>query len=397
MERTAKANGINYIIDEDNPELITLVYGYIRQFCIYKNYHALVVDDSHIDSCINANLLTSEFIKSTIETNPNNVIERLKNDSSFNMLLLDYQMPDINGCQLMNMIRQEFPDRAFIFIGLTGCRDGVLKFTQLGADDVIRKPLDTEIVALNLRKAIFNFHRHFQVEERLHSYKRLLVRLADKFRNPITSLMTVNELMSDTNYLIKNSTQLETLSTKVKKSINNIFDELLGYIEVDSYQHALKFKTCSLNSLIATQLFLESQQAKHKNIIIDKYCDEKISALCIPSQIESVITNLTNNAVKYSSIGSKVDIRLYSSNCNIIFEVEDSSPRIPEDEFETIFEPYSHASTIDSKGKEKSLGLGLVLCKEIINAHGGDIGVRNGDRGNIFYFNLPLAKVSGIY
>jgi CheY-like chemotaxis protein len=128
MERTAKAHYIDMVVSEHNSELTALIYGFIRQHDIYRFQHALVVDDSRVDSRIVTNILSSEFIRNDIELNSEKVIERLTLTPSINMLILDYEMPCKDGCQLMQEIKETFLDRPFIFIGLTGSRNGAIKF-----------------------------------------------------------------------------------------------------------------------------------------------------------------------------------------------------------------------------------------------------------------------------
>jgi PleD family two-component response regulator len=156
MERTAKANGIDLIIDESNDELITLVFGFIRQYRIYQNFKALIVDDSRVDSQLISCVLDLDFIDNTIEIKSENVINQLEADPLINIIILDYEMPNVNGCLLMKNIKTVFPNRAFIFLGFTGSRNGAIKFLNAGADNVFTKPLDTEIFSISLRKLIFN-------------------------------------------------------------------------------------------------------------------------------------------------------------------------------------------------------------------------------------------------
>lgn len=387
MERTASVNNVNLLISEDNPELCSLVFGFIKQFKIYQQHHALVVDDSRVDSTVISNILTHEFIHTVIEHDPNNVIEILEENELINILVLDYQMPDINGCHLMQKIQTHFSDRAFIFIGLTGHRNGAIQFLQEGANNVFLKPVDGELFALSLRKHIFNFHKTQQQRNTLMNYKNIINKISHDIRNPIYVLMNINDLFIDDQIQHTSLELVEKLSGTAKENLNHIFDDLLGYIEMTNYKESPRLKACSLNSMIASQLFLETHQAKLKNIIMNQYCEKDATAFCIPNQIELVITNLTNNAVKYSIKNSEIDIRLYKQNTDIIFEVEDSSPHIPPENHQSIFESYkiqnAEKRDIDSKS------LGLTFCKEIIEAHGGIIGVRSGDRGNIFYFKIP--------
>ncbi|MFT7432306.1 MAG: hypothetical protein ACI971_002786, partial [Colwellia sp.] len=73
MERTAKEHFIDMVVNENDSELSSLIYGFIRQHDIYRFQHALVVDDSRVDSRIVANILSSEFIHNDTELNSEQV------------------------------------------------------------------------------------------------------------------------------------------------------------------------------------------------------------------------------------------------------------------------------------------------------------------------------------
>lgn len=388
-ERTAKANGVDLLLDSNDAEVVNLVYGFIRQFGIYQGNKALIVDDSNVDSQVTSHILNAEFIENIIERNPQHVLELLHTDDRINIVVLDYEMPYLNGCALMRAIRKEFPERSFMFIGLTGSRNGAIKFLNEGATNVFQKPLDPELFSVSLRRSIFSYHQLHHEKQMLQDYRQIIGRVAHDIRNPINILATVNEKLTMAMDGDEMAVKLRQLSDSACKNIEKIFEELLGYVELTSYKKTNMLQSCSLKSLIATQLYLEAQQAKYKDIIIKQKINIDAYIHCVPAQIESVITNLTNNAVKYSKIGGIIDVRLFIEHHNIVFEVEDSSPKIAANDLHSLFSPFAKASNIVPTGGEKSIGLGLVICKEIINAHGGEIGVKHGDHGNVFYFKLP--------
>lgn len=109
--------------------------------------------------------------------------------------------------------------------------------------------------------------------------------------------------------------------------------------------------------------------------------------------IVQVIINLVDNAVKYTPAGSLIQIRTEKKNGMVQVTVSDNGPGIPDDQKEKVFDMfYSGANKVaDSR---RSLGLGLSLCRSIINAHGGSIFVSdNQPRGAVFIFTLPLGEV----
>ncbi len=103
------------------------------------------------------------------------------------------------------------------------------------------------------------------------------------------------------------------------------------------------------------------------------------------SMIDRVITNLLDNAVKYTDPGGRVTVKLLEGDRDILVQVKDTGPGIPKDHLPYIFAAFYRISS-DSKGT----GLGLSITKKIIEAHGGRIWVESeAGKGSTFSFTLP--------
>jgi DNA-binding response OmpR family regulator len=385
MERTAKAHYIDMVVSEHNSELTALIYGFIRQHDIYRFQHALVVDDSRVDSRIVTNILSSEFIRNDIELNSEKVIERLTLTPSINMLILDYEMPCKDGCQLMQEIKETFLDRPFIFIGLTGSRNGAIKFLTNGADDIFIKPFDNELFTLTLRKLIFNVHKKNKDKRTLSDYKKIVNNLSKEISDPIYVLTTVNDCLLDKKVSKEQYNTFKELSLMCKEKLTHTFDSLLSYFAVSSYMQSSVLKSYSLQSMISTQLYLESSRDKLHNIIVNKSLDEDIKNLSVPEQIGQVINQLTHDAVLRSHNGGELNIRLYSQNDDIVFEVEHASLS------SSNTEKINTTSTIVALPEIllQAESLNQLLCQKIINEYEGSLGVHHKSAGDVHFFKIP--------
>jgi signal transduction histidine kinase len=107
-----------------------------------------------------------------------------------------------------------------------------------------------------------------------------------------------------------------------------------------------------------------------------------------PKVLGRVITNLVDNAVKFSAPGDAVTVRVDQGGDGIEVSVEDLGPGIPPEARETIFEKFGQVSGVEQP--LRSSGLGLTFCKLAIEAHGGSIGV-DGEigQGSRFWFVVP--------
>lgn len=106
-------------------------------------------------------------------------------------------------------------------------------------------------------------------------------------------------------------------------------------------------------------------------------------------RIDLVMRELLGNAVRYATEGP-IEVRLWREGDTAHVEVEDAGPLISHDRAERIFEPYVN----DAKAQNTGLGLGLYIAREVVGLHGGQMGLRAGERGNIFWFTLPLDEVA---
>jgi signal transduction histidine kinase len=226
-----------------------------------------------------------------------------------------------------------------------------------------------------------------QEKKTLAEYQTFISRISYDISNPIYILMSINDMFIDGNTSSQSLETIKKLSVQSKDNLNHVLNGLLEYIELTSKQKNVALQPSSLHSMIATQLYLEAEQVKLKNIIIHKKYNIEAVALCIPHQIESVITYFTQNAINNTNQGGEIDVRLYVENNDIHFEVEDSCPKLPIAELTNLFKDNETKPSLKPTRDEKSLD--LTLCREVIQNHGGEIGVRYGDRGNIYFFKLP--------
>ncbi|HEY9790295.1 MAG TPA: ATP-binding protein, partial [Candidatus Obscuribacterales bacterium] len=114
--------------------------------------------------------------------------------------------------------------------------------------------------------------------------------------------------------------------------------------------------------------------------------------LADPDRLVQVLINLIFNALKFTSKGGYVQLEAERLPCGQLeLRVVDSGCGIPAGMEEKIFEPFKQTRVSDALSKGGS-GLGLFICKSIVEKHGGTIGARNHDGGAVFYLRLPLKE-----
>jgi signal transduction histidine kinase len=143
---------------------------------------------------------------------------------------------------------------------------------------------------------------------------------------------------------------------------------------------------CDLQDIAGSALERLGPLLKNRPIYSD-FPDEPLICLCRHAQMEIVIINLIDNALKYSPPGSPFSLRGGWHDDNVKLSLGDCGPGVQEQERERIFEPYYRAPKTRSKG---GTGLGLAICKAILEGHGGKIWVEDSPSGGAeFWLEIP--------
>ncbi|MFN7131540.1 MAG: sensor histidine kinase, partial [Myxococcales bacterium] len=121
--------------------------------------------------------------------------------------------------------------------------------------------------------------------------------------------------------------------------------------------------------------------------------DEPAEVRIDPLRMEQVLHNLLSNAIKYSPMGGEVTLRLVPAEDVVKVEVVDHGIGITPEQLEAVFEPFRRPGAL--KNLVPGVGLGLSVCKRIVEAHGGTISVRStAGEGTVFTVELPRPHVA---
>ena len=130
-----------------------------------------------------------------------------------------------------------------------------------------------------------------------------------------------------------------------------------------------------------------------KRRIITKICDEIIPVNADANLIVQVIINLIDNAVKYSEEDTPITVSVKREGDMAVISVSDCGAGIPQEEKEKVFDMFYTGGSRSSDSR-RSLGLGLALCRSIIDSHGGSISLAdNSPKGTVISFTLPIGEV----
>ncbi|MFC2152855.1 sensor histidine kinase, partial [Bacteroidota bacterium] len=194
---------------------------------------------------------------------------------------------------------------------------------------------------------------------------------------------------------ISNDEKLDYLNilNGLSQKTNNLLDDLLLWARIQMNTLEFTIEKINLESLISTSIAIVEQKAIEKNIKIETQIDD-INLEINKSSIQTVIRNLLSNAIKFSNKNSKVLIKskILSDKKTVKVSVQDNGIGIPKEDVNKLFKIETSFSTYGTE-QEKGTGLGLILCKELLEKNGGAIWVKSEDGvGSTFHFTLPLKK-----
>lgn len=238
------------------------------------------------------------------------------------------------------------------------------------------------------------YQREKRLRERLQTEMQSKVdftrKLVHELKTPLTSLLATSQLLRDETRdrrLAKLAGYVWNSASSLDERVNELHDLVKG--ELGTLK--LKLEPLNLESLLISVREETKALADEASATVNLEVQYPLPQVYgDASRVRQVVLNLLNNAFKYAS-GSTITIRAIPNKADVSVEVQDQGPGINPSERKRLFQPY-HSSA--SKGKEAGgLGIGLALCKMLVELQGGKIWVKNRPgKGASFFFTLPALE-----
>lgn len=241
---------------------------------------------------------------------------------------------------------------------------------------------NAELAELNERLRLLNDEKNHFVGMAAHD-----------IRKPLAAIATFSEIVQEeaVGSLSSENLELVGIIRDTARSALCVVNDFLDVSKIEAGKLELEASRCDLADCLRRCVRLNIHAAQKKNISLCCSDDAgSVVCVCDEAKIAQVLDNLVSNAVKYAEPGSRVDIALEKTAELCVVSVRDYGQGIASQELERLFKPFSRASSRVT-GSETSTGLGLVIARKIIEAHGGRIWCESEGpgKGACFSFALP--------
>jgi signal transduction histidine kinase len=244
----------------------------------------------------------------------------------------------------------------------------------------------------NLRSITLVF-RDVTLMTRLDAMSRnLMGTLAHEFRAPLASLhMAVHVLLEQLGgSLTEKQLDLLYAARQDCERLENLVDDTLNIIRIQAGEIELQRVNVRISPLVENVLNQHRLAAEERGLTLSlELSPLSDEVYADPERLELVLANLLISATRRTPEGGAIEIRTLPLDGSVKFEVADTGEAIPEEYHAQIFN-----KDFRGPGREREgMGLGLAIAKNIIDAHGGEIGVEcEPGKGNVFWFTLPVPE-----
>lgn len=222
----------------------------------------------------------------------------------------------------------------------------------------------------------------------------LLRSISHDLRTPLTSISGNAGILLNSPQSLDSARSRQLIADIAEDSawLINLVENLLSITKIENGTMSLNLQTELMEEVI-TEALQHISRHRREHHIVHEECPQIVLVRIDSQLMMQVIINLVNNAIQYTPEGSRITIRSFLEGQELVVEVADDGPGIPDAMKERIFDLFytSRGQIADSR---RGMGLGLALCQSIISAHGGRLAVRdNVPHGALFSFRCPAEEV----
>jgi K+-sensing histidine kinase KdpD len=330
----------------------------------------------------------------------------------YDAILSDVKMPGMDGLELLGKIQMLAAGIPTLLITGHGQTDLAIQALRGGAFDLIQKPLDREYVAAALRRAMetrrlrrdvqakqaelqrYSEQLEQRVQERtaelqsaLNAKDEFLGLVSHELRTPVTVILGNAEVLYSRGDRLSNEDKQGVLSDIRQESrrLKRIIENLLILARAD-YGAKPILEPIVLNRVVEEQVNRYRQFTPGRDIELEINTQVEV-VNCDATHVELILGNLLSNADKYSPAYEAIKVGIEDVRGELVISVLDRGTGVKLDEVEKLFQPFYRSKSTENIA---GIGIGLTVCKRLIEAYGGRLwATPRSEGGSAFHFSLP--------
>lgn len=359
----------------------------------------LLVDDDVADRkvvklALNQSSNVMDFNVETAETLAQ-ATEYLKN-KDYDVVLLDLGLPDSGGINTVQKAHEANPNVPIVVLTGLANEEVGLEAIEKGAEDYLIKgmPLEHSLVRI-IRYAIERKKVGKKLKEAIEAKSQFMSMVSHELRVPLASIKESIAIVLD-GLVGKITSEQRNCLDIAKRNIdrlNRLIGDLLDFNKLEAGKMNFEMQGNSINET-AKEVYdtmLPSTKEKGINLVLELDGNLPVASFD-KDKITQVISNLVNNALKFTKEG-RITITTSKRQDSIQVSVSDTGCGIKKEDLPRLFHEFEQLETVGIE-KTRGTGLGLVISKEIITRHNGEICAESElGKGTTFFFTLPIQEM----
>jgi signal transduction histidine kinase len=233
-----------------------------------------------------------------------------------------------------------------------------------------------------------------ELKEADQTKNKFLSIISHDLRGPFSGFIGLTQLMAEESDNFSKE-ELKEFSKKMQVSAKGLYDLLENLLQWSRFKRGMiEFNPMEfvLSDLINENIDFMINISKQKEIIIENTLIPDLRIKVDHRMFNSILRNLISNAIKFSNRNSKIEAGAYLESSKAVVYIKDYGVGMDKDSIKKLFKLDQKVSSAGTEG-EASTGLGLLLCKEFVEKHGGKIWVESEEgKGSTFYFTMPIIE-----